>query len=149
MIFQNLTFNHSANINANDDIQMYITSGSNYWIDHVTFSGHSYSSSGSDLDKLLYIGDRADYITISNSKFANHKYGIILGHPNDGNSSYNGVPHVTMSNNYFENLYVRGPGLMRYGFFHIKTIMPITLTKQLRLEKSAYLFRKQLLRCRG
>ncbi|KAA8782864.1 pectin lyase [Paenibacillus amylolyticus] len=120
VIFQNLTFNHSANINANDDIQMYITSGSNYWIDHVTFSGHSYSSGGSDLDKLLYIGDRADYITISNSKFANHKYGIILGHPNDGNSSYNGVPHVTMSNNYFENLYVRGPGLMRYGFFHIK-----------------------------
>ncbi|HER2209576.1 TPA: hypothetical protein VJT00_001935, partial [Streptococcus pyogenes] len=84
------------------------------------FSGHSYSSSGSDLDKLLYIGDRADYITISNSKFANHKYGIILGHPNDGNSSYNGVPHVTMANNYFENLYVRGPGLMRYGYFHIK-----------------------------
>ncbi|MHA7582303.1 pectate lyase family protein [Paenibacillus vandeheii] len=120
VIFQNLTFEHASNINANDDIQMYITSGSNYWIDHVTFSGHSYSSSGSDLDKLLYIGDRADYITISNSKFANHKYGIILGYPNDGNSSYNGVPHVTMANNYFENLYVRGPGLMRYGYFHIK-----------------------------
>ncbi|KAJ3198066.1 hypothetical protein HK101_009496 [Irineochytrium annulatum] len=99
---------------------MYITSGSNYWIDHVTFAGHSYSSGGSDLDKLLYIGDRADYITISNSKFANHKYGVILGHPNDGNSSYNGVPHVTMSNNYFENLYVRGPGLLRYGYFHLK-----------------------------
>jgi len=120
VIFQNLTFEHSASINGNDDIQMYITSGTNYWIDHVTFSGHAYSSSGSDLDKLLYIGDRADYITISNSKFANHKYGIILGHPNDGNSAYNGVPHVTMANNYFENLYVRGPGLMRYGYFHIK-----------------------------
>ena len=120
VIFQNLNFVHSAGINANDDIQMYITSGSNYWIDHVTFSGHSYSSSGTEVDKLLYIGDRADYITISNSKFANHKYGIILGHPNDGNSSYNGVPHVTMANNYFENLYVRGPGLMRYGYFHIK-----------------------------
>jgi len=120
VIFQNLNLVHSAGINANDDIQMYITSGSNYWIDHVTFSGHSYSSSGTEVDKLLYIGDRADYITISNSKFANHKYGIILGHPNDGNSSYNGVPHVTMANNYFENLYVRGPGLMRYGYFHIK-----------------------------
>nr|WP_176475943.1 pectate lyase [Paenibacillus sp. 7523-1] len=120
VIFQNLNFVHSAGINANDDIQMYITSGSNYWIDHVTFSGHSYSSSGTEVDKLLYIGDRADYITISNSKFANHKYGIILGHPNDGNSSYNGVPHVTMANNYFENLNVRGPGLMRYGYFHIK-----------------------------
>ena len=30
------------------------------------------------------------------------------------------VPHVTMSNNYFENLYVRGPGLLRYGYFHLK-----------------------------
>ncbi len=120
VIFQNLTFQHSANINANDDIQMYITAGTNYWIDHCTFAGHGYNANGSDLDKLLYIGDRADYITISNSKFSNHRYGLILGHPNDGNSSYNGVPHVTLANNYFENLYVRGPGLMRYGYFHVK-----------------------------
>lgn len=120
VIFQNLRFEHSANINANDDIQLYITSGNNYWIDHVTFAGHSYSSNSNDLDKLLYIGDRADFITISNSKFSNHKYGVILGHPNDGNNSYNGVPHITMSNNYFENVYVRGPGLFRYGYFHLK-----------------------------
>lgn len=37
VIFQNLTFVHSASINANDDIQMFINTGSNYWIDHVTF----------------------------------------------------------------------------------------------------------------
>lgn len=92
----------------------------NYWIDHVTFSGHSYSASGSDLDKLVYIGKSADYITISNSKFANHKYGLILGYPDDSQHQYDGYPHMTIANNYFENLYVRGPGLMRYGYFHVK-----------------------------
>ncbi len=66
VIFQNLTFEHSPQINGNNDIQLYLDSGMNYWIDHVTFS------------------------------------------------------HMTIANNYFENLYVRGPGLMRYGYFHVK-----------------------------
>lgn len=120
VIFQNLTFEHSANINGNDDIQLYLTAGTNYWIDHVTFAGHNYNANGSDLDKLLYIGQSADYVTISNSKFANHKYGLILGYPDDGNKNYDGMPHITIANNYFENLLVRGPGLMRYGYFHVK-----------------------------
>lgn len=120
VIFQNLTFEHSANIKGNDDIQLYLTSGSNYWIDHVTFAGHSYNANGGELDKLLYVGQSADYVTISNSKFMNHKYGLILGYPDDSNGSYNGLPHITIANNYFENLYVRGPGLMRYGYFHVK-----------------------------
>lgn len=120
VIFQNLTFEHSPNINQNDDIQLYLTSGSNYWIDHVTFAGHSYNPNGSDLDKLLYIGQSADYITISNSKFMNHRYGLILGYPDDSQQQYNGLPHITMANNYFENVYTRAPGLMRYGYFHIK-----------------------------
>lgn len=120
VIFQNLRFEHSANINGNDDIQLYITSGSNYWIDHCTFAGHNYNANGGDLDKLLYIGQSADYITISNSKFMNHRYGLILGHPDDNNRQYNGLPHITMANNYFDNVYVRAPGLMRYGYFHIK-----------------------------
>lgn len=120
VIFQNLTFEHSPQINGNNDIQLYLDSGFNYWIDHVTFSGHSYSASGSDLDKLVYVGKSADYITISNSKFANHKYGLILGYPDDSHHQYDGYPHMTIANNYFENLYVRGPGLMRYGYFHVK-----------------------------
>ncbi|MDU8675158.1 pectate lyase family protein [Paenibacillus polymyxa] len=120
VIFQNLTFEHSASINGNDDIQLYLTAGTNYWIDHVTFAGHNYNANGSDLDKLLYIGQSADYVTISNSKFANHKYGLILGYPDDSNKNYDGMPHITIANNYFENLLVRGPGLMRYGYFHVK-----------------------------
>lgn len=123
IIFQNITLVHDASINANDDIQMYLNYGQNYWIDHVTFAGHNYDPNGHDLDKLLYVGVKADYVTISNSKFSNHRYGLILGYPDDNSSSgatYDGYPHMTIANNYFDNLTVRAPGLMRYGFFHVK-----------------------------
>jgi pectin lyase len=120
IIFQNINFRHSKSINGNNDIQLYITHGYNYWIDHVSFDGHDYDPNGHDLDKLLYVGAKADYITVSNSKFQNHRYGLILGHPDDHSNSYKGYPHMTIANNYFENLYVRGPGLMRYGYFHVK-----------------------------
>lgn len=123
IIFQNLTFVHSAAINDNDDIQLYLNYGRNYWIDHVTFQGHAYDPNGSDLDKLLYVGAQADYVTISNSKFMNHRYGFILGYPQDGagnGSTYDGYPHMSIFNNYFENVYTRAPGLMRYGYYHVK-----------------------------
>jgi len=122
MIFQNLTFSHDASINDNDDIQLYLHYARGYWIDHCTFSGHSYDANGSDLDKLLYIGgEKADYITISQCKFMNHRYGLILGYPDDGyQGSYDSYPRLSMFNNYFDNVYTRAPGLMRYGHFHIK-----------------------------
>lgn len=121
VIFQNLTFSHDAGINGNDDIQLYLNYGRGYWIDHCTFSGHSYSASGSDLDKLLYVGVYADYITMSQCKFMNHKYGLILGYPSDGaQGTYDGYPRMSIFNNYFENVYVRAPGLFRYGHFHVK-----------------------------
>ncbi len=120
IILQNLIFQHSVNINANDDIQVYLNYGSKYWIDHCSFVGHSWSDSDGSLDKLLYIGEKADYATISNCLFSNHKYGLILGHPaDDNNSAYNGYPHLTICHNYFENMEVRAPGLMRYGYFHV------------------------------
>ncbi|MCD8261797.1 MAG: hypothetical protein LUD15_10145 [Bacteroides sp.] len=123
IIFQNLILSHGADINDNDDIQLYLNYGSNYWIDHVTFTGHDYDPNGSDIDKLLYIGAKADYTTISNSKFMNHRYGLILGYPDDGEeyvAEYDGYPHLSIFNNYFENVYTRAPGLMRYGYFHVK-----------------------------
>ncbi|KAG4068064.1 hypothetical protein HA402_011397 [Bradysia odoriphaga] len=120
IIFQNLIFQHSVSINANDDIQLYLNYGNKYWIDHCSFVGHTWSKSDSSLDKLLYIGEYADYATISNSFFGNHKYGVILGHPaDDSNTAYNGYPHLTICFNRYENLEVRAPGLMRYGYFHV------------------------------
>ncbi|MES9643677.1 pectate lyase [Bacillus velezensis] len=123
VIFKNLIISHSAAITGNNDIPMYIANGQNYWIDHVWFEGHSYNpNSRSDLGKLLYVGAKADFVTLSNSKFTDHLYGLILGYPNDDNEgrNYIGYPHMTITNNYFNNVYVRSPGLMRYGYFHAK-----------------------------
>lgn len=119
IIFQNLIFQHSVDINANDDIQVYLNYGNKYWIDHCSFVGHTWSDDDGSLDKLLYVGEKADYVTISNCYFGNHKYGLILGHPaDDNNATYNGYPHLTICHCYFESIEVRSPGLMHYGYFH-------------------------------
>ncbi|MBT2634141.1 pectate lyase [Bacillus sp. ISL-26] len=123
VIFKNLIISHNAAIKGNNDIPMYIANGQNYWIDHVWFEGHSYNPNNhDDLGKLLYVGAKADFVTLSNSKFTDHLYGVILGYPNDDNEgrNYIGYPHMTITNNYFNNVYVRSPGLMRYGYFHAK-----------------------------
>lgn len=120
IIIQNITFSHSASIKGNDDIQVYLNYGNKYWVDHCTFPGHTWNANDGSLDKLIYIGDNADYATVSHCSFANHKYGCIYGHPeDDNNSSYNGFPHLTISFNHYENMEVRAPGLMRYGYFHV------------------------------
>jgi len=120
IILQNIIFKHSASIKANDDIQVYLNYGSQYWIDHCSFVGHSWSTTDGSEDKLVYIGEKADYATISNCFFGNHKYGLIFGHPADDNKSeFNGYPRLTLCHNRFDNMEVRAPGLMRYGYFHV------------------------------
>lgn len=66
IILQNLVFQHSQNIKDNDDIQVYLNYGNKYWIDHCSFVGHNWTPDDGSLDKLMYIGDKADYATISN-----------------------------------------------------------------------------------
>jgi pectate lyase len=118
VIFKNITFQHDADKNANDDIQMYISSGNNFWLDHCSFMGHSALTS-SDVDKHLYVGLKADYVSVTGCVFMNHKYGLILGYPEeDGVGTYDGYPRMTICNNYFHGVLTRAPGLMRYGYFH-------------------------------
>lgn len=95
IIFKNITFSHSANINANADIQVYISSGNNFWLDHCTWTGHA-SLTSSDVDKLLYVGLKADYVSVTGSTFMNHKYGLILGYP-----PYTGC-QIYSEKNYFD-----------------------------------------------
>lgn len=118
VIFKNLTLKHDADKNENDDIQIYISDGEKFWVDHCTFPGHTISSS--DVDKLMYVGLKADYVTVSGNVFMNHEYGLILGYPTEGGeSTYTGYPQMTICNNYFYNVLYRAPGLMRYGYFHV------------------------------
>ncbi len=118
VIFKNITFKHDASKNANDDIQMYISNGNNFWVDHCTFTGHT-SMTSTDVDKHMYVGLKADYVSVTGCYFGGHKYGLILGYPEeDGVGTYDGYPRMTIANNYFYNNYTRAPGLMRYGYFH-------------------------------
>ncbi len=119
VIFQNLVFQHSQGINDNDDIQLYLTKGRGFWIDHCTWLGHTWSADDGSLDKLIYIGKTADYATISHCYFKDHKYGCIFGFPSEDNPEYEGYPHLTLCHNYYSNIEVRSPGLMRYGYYHV------------------------------
>lgn len=118
IIFQNLVLQHSREINQNDDIQLYLSHGNKYWIDHVTWEGHEWADSDHSTDKLLYIGAKADWATVSNCLFKNHRYGLIFGWPADDQTGYDGFPHLTVCHCHFENVYTRAPGLARYGYFH-------------------------------
>lgn len=123
VIFKNIKFTHDAEKNANDDIQMYISNGVNFWIDHCTFEGHDLSTNTtlheSDVDKHMYVGLNADFVSVTGCIFKGHKYGLILGYPQDtGGEPYEGYPRMTIANNYFYNVITRAPGLMRYGYFH-------------------------------
>lgn len=118
VIFKNITFKHDADKNENDDIQMYISDGNNFWVDHCTFTGHSTTTS-EDVDKHMYVGLKADFVSVTGCVFMGHKYGLILGYPSeDGAGTYSGYPRMTICNNYFYNVLTRAPGLMRYGYFH-------------------------------
>lgn len=117
IIFKNITFSHSSGINANDDIQVYISSGNKFWLDHCTFTGHSRTMS-SDVDKFIYVGLYADYVSVTECEFGIHKYGLILGYYDDNVRKYAGYPRMTIANNYFHGTATRAPGLMRYGYFH-------------------------------
>jgi pectin lyase len=120
-IFQNLNFTHDSRYRENGDMQMFISSGQKYWIDHNTYSGTK-DQNPKGLDKLLYVGGTADNVSLTNSKFQNNEYGVILGQPDDSaaaKAAYAGYPRMTIANNSFNNLDVRAPGLMRHGNFDV------------------------------
>ncbi|WP_057411670.1 type III helper protein HopAK1 [Pseudomonas amygdali] len=120
-IFQNLNFDHDSRYRENGDMQMFISSGQKYWIDHNTYSGTK-DQNAKGLDKLLYVGGTADNVSLTNSKLQNNEYGVILGQPDDSaqaKAEYKGYPRMTIANNVFSNLDVRAPGLMRHGDFDV------------------------------
>ncbi|XP_033225438.1 pectin lyase-like [Belonocnema kinseyi] len=119
IIFQNLFFIHDVRNIGNSDTQLVLDHGERYWVDHCTFDGRKVDKR--DLGKLLKVAT-TDYITISNCKFMNHEYGLILGYPSDdpaGIAENNNYPRLTIMFNYFDNINARAPGLMRFGKFHV------------------------------
>ncbi len=126
IIIKNFDMQHDAESNNNDSIVCYFGSGQNIWVDHVTFTGHNgygYAPQTGqvDEDKFLACCYDADYCTVSDCSFGAHKYGLILGYPADGQNeynTYNGYPRMSIISNKFNDTNTRGPGLMRWGYFH-------------------------------
>ena len=126
IIIKNFDMKHDAESNHNDSIVCYFGSGKNIWVDHVSFTGHSgygYAPKTQqvDEDKFLACCYDADYCTVSDCSFWGHKYGLILGYPNDNEANkqkYGGYPRMSLISNKFDDCNTRGPGLMRWGYFH-------------------------------
>lgn len=126
VIIRNFEMQHDAESNNNDSIVCYFGSGQNIWVDHVTFTGHEnygYApvTKEKDEDKFLACCYDADYCTVSDCSFGKHKYGLILGYPSDdadNKSKYGGYPRMSLIANKFDGCETRGPGLMRWGYFH-------------------------------
>lgn len=126
IIIKNFDMQHDAESNNNDSIVCYFGSGENIWVDHVTFTGHNNygyapKTGQVDEDKFLACCYDADYCTVSDCSFGGHKYGLILGYPADdaaNKSKYGGYPRMSLISNKFNDCSTRGPGLMRWGYFH-------------------------------
>lgn len=125
IILKNFESTHDRDSNNNDSIQFYFGSGENIWVDHVTFVGHDgygEASNGEvDEDKFLACCYDADYCTVSDCSFGAHKYGLILGYPADGadlEAQYDNYPRMSLIANSFHDTHTRGPGLMRWGYYH-------------------------------
>lgn len=126
IIIKNFDMQHDAESNNNDSIVCYFGSGENIWVDHVTFTGHDNygyapKTNEKDEDKFLACCYDADYCTVSDCSFGKHKYGLILGYPSDdasNKSKYGGYPRMSLISNQFNGCETRGPGLMRWGYFH-------------------------------
>ena len=125
IIIKNFELQHDSNSNGNDSIVVYFGSGENLWVDHCTFVGHSDYNTAStglpDWDKFLACCYDADYCTVSDSSFGLHEYGVILGYPDYSESNYSkydGYPNMSLISNKFKQTLTRGPGLMRWGYYH-------------------------------
>ncbi len=125
LIIKNFDLQHDKESNGNDSIVVYFGSGENLWVDHCTFTGHSDYNTAStglpDYDKFLACCYDADYCTVSDTAFGLHEYGLILGYPDDTadvKNKYDNFPRMSIISNKFQKTLTRGPGLMRWGYFH-------------------------------
>lgn len=123
IIFRNITLTHDKELNYDNNWEF--SYGWNFWLDHCTFVGHDTingASTGSpDFDKFINFKGDTNFITISDCNIGKGEYGVLLGYPADTEEiyqQYNGVPCVTLCDNYYKDTVTRAPGLMRYGYFH-------------------------------
>ena len=119
IIIQNLVFQHDTKDHDSLDTQISITCGERYWIDHCTFEGGKIDLK--DEGKMIRVNGKVDYVTISNCKFTNRRFGLILGQVPENDKEvkeYDNYPRVSVMFNYYCNIRGRAPALARLGYFH-------------------------------
>ena len=119
IILQNLIFEHDIKHIKNQDTQISITHGKRFWIDHCTIDGRKINLK--DEGKMIRVNGKVDYVTISNCKFINRRFGLIFGQVPQKKKEvkqFINFPRVSVMFNYYDNIRGRAPALTRLGYFH-------------------------------
>ncbi|GCB50435.1 polysaccharide lyase family 1 protein [Streptomyces sp. NL15-2K] len=113
--------------NARFDAMTVIT-GKNIWVDHCTFTDGRFPDREAPLgfhgervqrhDGLLDIEDGSDFITVSDSRFADHDKAILIGSGDGRGDRDRGHLKVTFVRNLFTDIVQRGPRV-RFGQVHV------------------------------
>ncbi|PAZ13739.1 pectate lyase [Streptomyces sp. SA15] len=113
--------------NARFDAMTVIT-GENIWVDHCTFTDGRFPDREAPLgfhgervqrhDGLLDIEDGSDFITVSDSRFADHDKAILIGSGDGRGDRDRGHLKVTFVRNLFTDIVQRGPRV-RFGQVHV------------------------------
>jgi pectate lyase len=113
--------------NARFDAMTVIT-GKNIWVDHCTFTDGRFPDREAPLgfhgervqrhDGLLDIEDGSDFVTVSDSRFADHDKAILIGSGDGRGDRDRGHLKVTFVRNLFTDIVQRGPRV-RFGQVHV------------------------------
>jgi pectate lyase len=113
--------------NARFDAMTVIT-GRNIWVDHCTFTDGRFPDREAPIgfhgehvqrhDGLLDIEDGSDFITVSDSRFADHDKAILIGSGDGRGDRDRGHLKVTFVRNLFTGIVQRGPRV-RFGQVHV------------------------------
>ncbi|MFC7265147.1 pectate lyase family protein [Streptomyces lutosisoli] len=116
-----------GNWNARFDAMTVVT-GKNIWVDHCTFTDGRFPDRDAPVgfhgkhvqrhDGLLDIEDGSDYITVSDSRFADHDKALLIGSGDGRGDRDRGHLKITFARDLFTDIVQRGPRV-RFGQVHV------------------------------
>ncbi len=113
VILKNLTIQRAV---GTDAITVQGPDSTNIWIDHCDLSSQLHPD-GASYDGLADITHAADWITVSWTRFHDHKDTGIIGHSDSNGAEDTGFLHVTYYYDWFQNVDA-GPRV-RFGTVHV------------------------------
>ncbi len=104
----------SASVDA-----IHIEQSTQIWIDHCDLSSSGNTDAGASYDDLVGISDKSDFVTISWTRYHDHRDTGIVGRSDSTAAAAEDADkeHVTFDHDYFQNV-ASGPRL-RFGTMHV------------------------------